>query len=78
MRTVASDPNPVETPYTASSDSATRATTAALRSIASRASSDSATGASCRATATTSWGLTPVGGIWTVGSLVAAGIGPRT
>ena len=37
MRTSASEPNPVEIPYAGSSDAARATTTAALRSIASRA-----------------------------------------
>ena len=54
IRTIASEPNPVEIPYAGSSEDARSATTAALRSIASRASSLNETTASSRATATTS------------------------
>ena len=44
MTVLASAPNPVETPYTGSTWSTSRSTTAAPRSIAARASSPSATG----------------------------------
>src|SRR5215218_14118 len=57
---VASDPKPVEMPYTGSSDSDSLATTWALSAIARRASSASATCAPSRATATTSPGKTPL------------------
>jgi hypothetical protein len=61
IRTVASDPNPVETPYAGCSDSARVRTTSALRSIAARASSLTLTAASSRATAITSSASIPVG-----------------
>ena len=56
---VASDPNPVETPYVGSAEAANRSTIAALSPIASRESSMSSTWASSRATATTSASVSP-------------------
>ena len=57
---VASEPNPVETPYAGSGAAASCSTILALSAIASRASSESSTPASLRATATTSAGASPV------------------
>ncbi len=61
MRTVASDPNPVETPYAGSVASLSDDTTAALASIAARAASVSSTRTPSRATAITSPGVRPRG-----------------
>ena len=59
MTVLASDPKPVETPYTGSSEAAWASTMAALRASASPASSPTVTGAPWRATLTTSAAVSP-------------------